>query len=557
MPGLTDVRQRVAATLRPGWQAELNDHVIDLAWAADGALLAAAIVSGPVTIWRARRGEPAAALAGHDLGTMSIAWRPDAPILATAGQDGALRLWDGASGHMQQELAGGASWVSQVRWCPVQGGKRPPRLASAAGRTVRFWHADGRLEREYANHPSTVADIQWHKRRNELAIAAYGVLILCNPDRPEDLRVLRWQGSSLVIAWSPDGRKIASRDIRTDPRTDLAVVILDNKAGATFPYLEFGDSDAMEIGDRVLAVGAPFGLTGTVTQGIVSSKGRGLNLNMYEDFIQTDAAINPGNSGGPLISLDGKVIGINSAIKSRSGGFQGVGLAVASNLAKGVVDKLKTDGVVHRGYLGVQIRDLDPDVARRLGIEDHGVVVGEVFADTPAGKAGLKPGDIIVAINGKHIDNGKALQRLIATLPLKKAAEFSLVRDGAALKAPVTIEEQPKDFGTARVPAPRPPSERSEGVSIDKMGLELGPLTPAAAEELGYRKDAKGVVIMRVEPGSLADAAGLRQGMLITRVEKEAVSTPEAARGTDASAATWPKQRSPRRYEVDSARLIW
>lgn len=212
MPGLTDVRQRVAATLRPGWQAELNDHVIDLAWAADGALLAAAIVSGPVTIWRARRGEPAAALAGHDLGTMSIAWRPDAPILATAGQDGALRLWDGASGHMQQELAGGASWVSQVRWCPVQGGKRPPRLASAAGRTVRFWHADGRLEREYANHPSTVADIQWHKRRNELAIAAYGVLILCNPDRPEDLRVLRWQGSSLVIAWSPDGRYVATGD---------------------------------------------------------------------------------------------------------------------------------------------------------------------------------------------------------------------------------------------------------------------------------------------------------------------------------------------------------
>ncbi|MFO0970349.1 MAG: Do family serine endopeptidase [Gemmataceae bacterium] len=338
-------------------------------------------------------------------------------------------------------------------------------------------------------------------------------------------------GAESVTVVFPDGRKIASRDIRTDPRTDLAVVILDNKAGATFPYLEFGDSDAMEIGDRVLAVGAPFGLTGTVTQGIVSSKGRGLNLNMYEDFIQTDAAINPGNSGGPLISLDGKVIGINSAIKSRSGGFQGVGLAVASNLAKGVVDKLKTDGVVHRGYLGVQIRDLDPDVARRLGIEDHGVVVGEVFADTPAGKAGLKPGDIIVAINGKHIDNGKALQRLIATLPLKKAAEFSLVRDGAALKAPVTIEEQPKDFGTARVPAPRPPSERSEGVSIDKMGLELGPLTPAAAEELGYRKDAKGVVIMRVEPGSLADAAGLRQGMLITRVEKEAVSTPEAARG--------------------------
>src|SRR5204862_3372478 len=141
--------------------------------------------------------------------------------------------------------------------------------------------------------------------------------------------------------------------------TDLAIIKLDLK-GSIVPYLELGDSEAMEIGDRVMAVGAPFGLTGSVTQGIVSAKGRaGLQMNMYEDFIQTDAAINPGNSGGPLVNMEGKVIGINAAIKSRSGGFQGVGLAVASSLAKSVIKSLSTDGVVHRGYLGVQIRGLD------------------------------------------------------------------------------------------------------------------------------------------------------------------------------------------------------
>src|SRR5262249_33285376 len=138
--------------------------------------------------------------------------------------------------------------------------------------------------------------------------------------------------------------------------------------GAALPFLELGDSDAMEIGDHVLAVGAPFGLTGSVTHGIVSGKGRDLNLNLYEDFLQTDAAINPGNPGGPLVNLDGKVIGISSAIKSRSGGFQGVGLTVASNLARGIVEALRKDGVVRRAYLGLQSRELEPEIAARLGV---------------------------------------------------------------------------------------------------------------------------------------------------------------------------------------------
>src|SRR3989440_16267 len=164
-------------------------------------------------------------------------------------------------------------------------------------------------------------------------------------------------GADQVEVQLKDGRKFQSKEIHGDRKTDLAIVRIDPKT--PLPFLELGDSDAMEIGDRVLAVGAPFGLTGTVTSGIISAKGRSLQLNMYEDFLQTDAAINPGNSGGPLINLEGKVIGINAAIKSRSGGWQGVGLAVASNLAKNVLESLLKDGVVHRGYLGVQIKDVD------------------------------------------------------------------------------------------------------------------------------------------------------------------------------------------------------
>src|SRR5439155_20441025 len=221
-----------------------------------------------------------------------------------------------------------------------------------------------------------------------------------------------------------DGRKFTSKDIRSDRRTDVAIIVLDAK-DVKFPSLEFGDSDAMEIGDRVLAVGAPFGLAGSVTQGIISAKGRnGLNMNMYEDFLQTDAAINPGNSGGPLVSLDGKAIGINAAIKSRSGGFQGVGLAVASNLAKRVTAGLQKDGVVHRGYLGVQVTDLAPDVAQRLQLpKDTGVVVGEVLDNTPAAKAKLKAGDIITNINGEAVKDGRVLQNIVAGLPLSKAVE--------------------------------------------------------------------------------------------------------------------------------------
>jgi serine protease Do len=338
-------------------------------------------------------------------------------------------------------------------------------------------------------------------------------------------------GAETVTVTLQDGRKFTARDIKGDARTDLAIIKLDVK-DATFKYLELGDSDAAEIGDRVLAVGAPFGLAGSVTHGIISAKGRsGLNMNFYEDFIQTDAAINPGNSGGPLVTLDGKVVGINAAIKSRSGGFQGVGLAVSSSFAKNIVKALRTDGVVRRGYLGVQIRELDDAVAKRFQIpDDRGVVVGEVFDKTPAAKAGLQPGDIIVAINGAAIKDGRTLQTAIAYHPLNKPAKVDIYRDGKWTAVDVVIEEQPREFGTASgVPAPRRTPLETEAIALDKIGVEVADLSAEQAEGLGYRAGVKGALITKVEPNSPASEAGLRRGMVITRVDNQRIASAAAA----------------------------
>jgi serine protease Do len=338
-------------------------------------------------------------------------------------------------------------------------------------------------------------------------------------------------GAEEVTVEFLDGRKFTSRDFKADRKTDIAIVRL--KGVKNLPHLVLGDSDQMEIGDRVLAVGAPFGLAGTVTHGIVSAKGRnGINLAMYEDFLQTDAAINPGNSGGPLVNLEGQAIGINAAIKSRSGGFQGVGLAVPSNVAKGIARALIKDGVVRRGYLGVQVRPLAADVAQRLSVpKDTGVVVGEVFEDTPAAKAGLKAGDVITSVGGKAIRDGRALQHLVANLPLKKPVDVAVVRDGKTLTVPVTIEEQPEEFGLAQAPGPQPPAPKQpEAIGVAKVGLELVDLNEELANQLGYKGNPKGALISRVEPGSVAAGAGLRRGMLITRVDQATVTSAASAR---------------------------
>jgi serine protease Do len=248
---------------------------------------------------------------------------------------------------------------------------------------------------------------------------------------------------------------------------------------------------------------------------------------MYEDFIQTDAAINPGNSGGPLVNLEGKVIGIDAAIKSRSGGFQGIGLAVSSNLARNIMDQLLKHGVVHRGYLGVQIKDIENlDLARRLGLQDkNGVLISRVLDDTPGARAGLKDGDVITAINGQPVKNSHDLQSVVLNLAVGKEIELAVVRDGKPQTIKARIEEQPAQFGTARLPDPAAPEREQESVTLDKAGLEVADLTPALARKLGFRDKVEGVVITRVDRDSLAAQAGLHRGLVITKVDKKAVTS--------------------------------
>ncbi|MBI1831043.1 MAG: trypsin-like peptidase domain-containing protein, partial [Planctomycetes bacterium] len=340
------------------------------------------------------------------------------------------------------------------------------------------------------------------------------------------------EGAELAVVNLHDGRKVSSKNIRVDRRTDVAVILLDAK-DVRYPSLDFGDSDAMEIGDRVLAVGAPFGLAGSVTHGIISAKGRnGLNMSMYEDFLQTDAAINPGNSGGPLVNLEGKVVGINAAIKSKTGGFQGVGLAVASNLAKTVVPALRGSGIVKRGYLGAHIRELDADVAARLGApKEAGVIVAEVFDKTPASKAGLQAGDVITALSGKAIKDGNTLQRIVAGLPLDQAVDIDVLRAGKTHRLTVVIEEQPGDYGVTPGAA-TPPNVRPlpAGVALDALGVDIAELTDDLAADLGFRKGAAGVLITRVHDASAASVARLRAGTLLVKVDGNTVATPAAAR---------------------------
>lgn len=249
---------------------------------------------------------------------------------------------------------------------------------------------------------------------------------------------------SLAVLLS-DGKRFVTTDIRGDRKTDLAVVKIH--PDQPLPSLSFANSDEMEVGDRVLAIGAPYGLAGSVTHGIIN-KSRNLKMNLYEDFIQTDAAVNPGNSGGPLINMEGKIIGINSAIKSKSGGFQGISMSISSNIAKQIMETLLRDGIVKRGYLGIGILDIDEQLAKQLGRKSNsGVVISRIYEDTPAAKAGLKVGDIITRIDEKSINTGDEFTKTIALLAAGKTSDLAIIRDGKPVNLRVLIEEQPATFG--------------------------------------------------------------------------------------------------------------
>jgi serine protease Do len=337
-------------------------------------------------------------------------------------------------------------------------------------------------------------------------------------------------GATKVNVELQDHTQYTSTDIKGDKKNDLAIIRIQPKS--PLHYLEFGDSDAMEIGDRVLAVGAPFRLAGSVTTGIVSAKGRSLGRarSVFEDYLQTDAAINPGNSGGPLVNLEGKVIGINTAIRTGTGEWAGVGLAITSNIAKSVAQQLIEGGVVHRGYLGVAIADksqMKPEVAARLGLEKGGVVVSKVSEGSPAEKAGIRQGDIITSVAGKPAHDSRELQRIVGGLPLNKPADIGIIRDGREMTVQASIQEQPATYGDTELAQGNeqsPNAPEDEGLNVEKVGITIADMTPDLASRLGYKKEAKGVVIIDVQQGSIAETAGVQKGWLITRIDKKPVA---------------------------------
>jgi serine protease Do len=280
------------------------------------------------------------------------------------------------------------------------------------------------------------------------------------------------------------------------------------------------------VGDWVLALGGPFGLEGTVTAGIISAKRRAVGITRRDDFLQTDAAINPGNSGGPLVNLDGEVVGINTAISTRSGGNMGVGFSVPINMAKWVADQLVKTGVVKRAYLGVGIEPVTQDLAKEFGVKvREGVVVREVFDDTPAAKAGLKPGDVIVRFAGKPVSSPQELTTLVEQTKIGQKEKTEVVRDGKRIDLELTVLEQPKDFGLA-ARGGRSRGGPTEGSRLDQLGIEAAPLTKDVADQLGI-KSGEGVVVTQVEPGSPAAKGGLTIGTVILQANRKPIRSVE------------------------------
>jgi serine protease Do len=321
-----------------------------------------------------------------------------------------------------------------------------------------------------------------------------------------------------------DGREFEATDVKTDPSTDLAIIRI--KANGDLPVAQLGNSDDLRVGDWVLALGQPFGLTDSVTAGIISAKGRGLGITEHEEFLQTDAAINPGNSGGPLVNLNGEVVGINTAISTTSGGYQGVGFAVPVNVAKWVSQQLQTEGKVHRAYLGVGIQPVNQELASQLGMSiPHGAMVTEVRSGSPAEKAGVKVGDVIVQYDGAKIHDPRQLSAVVARSDIDAKQSVTVLRDGKEIKLNVAVREMPESYKVAR--RERGDSESAEkGTSVKGLGIEVAPLTADTAEQLGL-KVKEGVVIVSVDDDSPAAKAGLSTGMVIERIGQKSVHTVE------------------------------
>jgi len=307
-----------------------------------------------------------------------------------------------------------------------------------------------------------------------------------------------------------DGSKHKAKVVGADKKTDLAVLKLDD-GKAQFKFARLGDSDRMQVGDWVIAVGSPFGLQATVTAGIVSAKARNIGQGPFDDFIQTDAAINPGNSGGPLVNMQGEVIGINTAIVA---GGSGIGFAIPSNMAKKIYTEINSKGRVTRGWLGVSIQPLTPELAKSFSAKDtKGVLISDVIPDSPAAKAGLKPGDILLEFDGKKVDAPTDLQRTVGLAQPGQDAKLKIWRDQNEKTIDLKIGEAPDEKEAQQRPARATPSN---------LGLEVRPITPDLARQLNL-KSTEGVIVARVEEASAAGEAGVQRGDVIREINRQKV----------------------------------
>ncbi len=316
------------------------------------------------------------------------------------------------------------------------------------------------------------------------------------------------EGADEIKVKLADGREFKAKVIGRDPKTDLALIKITTLF-KNLPVLPLGDSDKIRVGDWVLAIGNPFGLEHTVTQGIISATGRVIGSGPYDNFLQTDAPINPGNSGGPLINLKGEVIGINSAIIASG---QGIGFAIPSNMAKNVVSQLKEKGKVVRGWIGVSVQSVTSEMAQSFGLkEPKGALVGDVVSGSPAEKAGIRRGDVIIAFDGKDIKQMSDLPRMVAETPVGKTVDIKVIRDGKEVDLKITVAELTEERLRAQMP-----------VSEETLGMKVDDITPRWAHQFRLR-DKGGVVVIDVLSGSPADMAGIQAGDVIKEVNRKPV----------------------------------
>jgi len=424
---------------------------------------------------------------GFTKATRAPLWteRPTASAMAPAANDGWVRL--------ARELKPAVVNISTKRTAEA------PEAMSPFGDDERF---NQFFKHFFGNQPRRPA-------------RSLGSGFIINPDGHIVTNNHVVDGATEIKVKLSDGRELPAKVVGRDAKTDLALLKVE---GTGLPVIPLGNSGELQVGESVMAIGNPFGLEQTVTTGIVSATGRVIGEGPYDNFIQTDASINPGNSGGPLINTRGQAVGINSAIFTQTGGSVGIGFAIPIDLAKTVVTQLANGGQVVRGYLGVSIQPVTPDLARSFGMpEATGALVSSVVEGSPAAKAGVKAGDVITAYDGRKVGRSEDLPRAVAETPVGRDVSLTVMRDGKAVTLRATV---------ARLDEPQTRSAMQAKPTKDALGLSLAPLTPSEARERGLG-DRGGVIVRGVQDGSPAASAGLQPGDVITEINRAPVRNVE------------------------------